>query len=143
MLNAGGGLFGVFRNVTTGQRLTTADGVGSFVVNYGPGSVFNQNQIVLSNFRLAADFDADNDVDGDDLARWRTNFGLAAGATSAQGDADGNGRVDGRDFLTWQRQRGGVTTAVENGSTVPEPGGILLALAALARLAPAAARRRR
>ena len=35
---AAGNLSGVFSNVANGQRLTTADGLGSFVVRYGPGS---------------------------------------------------------------------------------------------------------
>jgi T5SS/PEP-CTERM-associated repeat protein len=43
-------LSGQFDNVVNGQRLTTVDGFGSFIVNYGPGSAFNPNQVVLSNF---------------------------------------------------------------------------------------------
>jgi len=39
-----------FLNVASGSRLTTADGLGSFVVNYGPGSPFGVNDVVLSSF---------------------------------------------------------------------------------------------
>ena len=45
---------GAFANVANGQRLTTGDGLGSFVVNYGAGSAFDPTQIVLSNFLAAA-----------------------------------------------------------------------------------------
>jgi fibronectin-binding autotransporter adhesin len=128
VLNAAGGLFGVFSNVITGQRLATADGVGSFVVNYGTGSAFNQNQIVLSNFQLnlTADFDGDGDVDGDDLAEWRNDFGAGNGS-----DADGDNDSDGHDFLAWQRQLGSVP-AVAATAVVPEPGAFLLFILASA-----------
>lgn len=43
-------LIGLFGNVTTGLRLDTADGRGSFQVHYGVGSQFDSNQVVLSDF---------------------------------------------------------------------------------------------
>jgi hypothetical protein len=43
-------LSGLFDNVTPGQRLTTSDGAGSFVINYGPGSAFGAGNVVASNF---------------------------------------------------------------------------------------------
>jgi hypothetical protein len=65
----------------------------------------------------AADFTLDGSVDGADLARWKINFGQAAGAGRAQGDADADGDVDGSDFLLWQQQ-----LSVSFSSTaVPEP----------------------
>ncbi len=86
---------GAFANVANGARLATRDGLGSFVVNYGPGSHFNSKLIVLSAFQngIAGDFDFDGDVDGNDflvwqrggspsplstadLAAWRGNFGV-------------------------------------------------------------------
>lgn len=42
-------LSGVFANVAPGQRLLAADGFSSFQVNYGPGSPFDPNNVVLSN----------------------------------------------------------------------------------------------
>jgi T5SS/PEP-CTERM-associated repeat protein len=91
---------------------------GSFSVSYTATSV------ILSNFQstgfLAADFDEDHAVDGDDLARWRTNFGRVSAATHGQGDADFDGDVDGNDFLIWQRQLGG-TSVVPASVPVPEP----------------------
>ncbi|MBL9211524.1 MAG: PEP-CTERM sorting domain-containing protein [Opitutaceae bacterium] len=41
---------GSFLNVPNGGFLATADGLGTFKVNYGPGSVFAANEVVLSNF---------------------------------------------------------------------------------------------
>jgi hypothetical protein len=65
-----------------------------------------------------ADFDGDGDIDDFDLPRWNQNYGLANGATRAQGDANGDGMVNGTDFLIWQRMRG---TAAPTGAPVPEP----------------------
>ena len=63
----------------------------------------------------SADFQADGDVDGDDLAIWSTAFGATAVA-----DANGDGVSDGTDFLLWQRQlSGGAAASV--GLNVPEP----------------------
>jgi hypothetical protein len=129
---------GSFQNVASGSRLATIDGRGSFLVSYGSGSPFEDSDIVLSNFLLAADFDEDGDVDGDDLTRWRTGFGI--GVAHGDGDADADGDVDGRDFLIWQRQLGS-TPAVAIQTAVPEPSAAWLALAA--GVAWSAVRRRR
>jgi hypothetical protein len=50
VLTAAGGLNQTFANVSNGQRLFTIDGFGSFQVNYGVGSAFAANSVVLSNF---------------------------------------------------------------------------------------------
>jgi hypothetical protein len=42
-------LTGAFDNVANGERLTTSDGAVSFQVNYGPGSLFDPNDLVLSD----------------------------------------------------------------------------------------------
>lgn len=75
----------------------------------------------------AGDFNADGQVDADDLFEWNSNFGLATLATHAQGDADGDQDVDGFDFLVWQQQYGSSGTATASGDVVPEPGASLLA----------------
>ncbi len=41
---------GAFDNVANGGTLLTDDGLGSFVVNYGSGSAFDPDLVVLSNF---------------------------------------------------------------------------------------------
>jgi T5SS/PEP-CTERM-associated repeat protein len=93
ILEADGGVTGAFANVANGQRLVATNGLGSFLVNYGPGSPFNPTHVMLSDFLpiTPGDFDFDGDVDGRDflvwqrggsptplsaadLADWRTNF---------------------------------------------------------------------
>jgi hypothetical protein len=85
---------------------------------------------------LAADFNADGAVDGEDLARWSAHFGVAATGLLAQGDANRDRTVDGADFLLWQRNVGVAATTAET-SAVPEPGGAALLGAAAALLAAA------
>ena len=48
------GLTGVFANVANGATLSTVGGEGTFVVNYGVGSAFDSNSVVLSNFQPSA-----------------------------------------------------------------------------------------
>ncbi len=70
-------VFNSFANVANGQRLATTDGLGSFLVNYGAGSLFADNEIVLSNFLFATpgDCQIDGRVDLDDYARFRFCLG--------------------------------------------------------------------
>jgi len=86
-------------------------------------------------FRLAAlmsaDFDADRQVDRDDLTIWELGFAqFSDNAKPHDGDANEDGIVDGADFLIWQREvTGGVPLAVP-GEYVPEPSTLwLLAVA--------------
>ena len=50
VLSSGSGIGGSFANVANGQRLNTADELGSFVVNYGPDSPQGRTSVVLSQF---------------------------------------------------------------------------------------------
>jgi fibronectin-binding autotransporter adhesin len=45
-------LVGAFDNVANGGRIATTDGFGSFRVNYGSGSAFPSDRVVLSDFAL-------------------------------------------------------------------------------------------
>ncbi|MBA3480195.1 MAG: hypothetical protein H0T51_00135 [Pirellulales bacterium] len=101
----------------------------------GPGRASNGN-LVLQEFAVDAinfpdppnaDFDGNGTVDGDDLTRWRTNFG--SGATHMEGNANDyqDADVDGADFLLWQRQLGG-PPPVTGAASVPEPGALAMAL---------------
>jgi hypothetical protein len=91
----------------------------------------NSFSISLVGTLLAADFDEDGDVDGDDLTRWRSGFGTSS--LHAQGNADGDSDVDGNDFLVWQRSLGWRTSPLPASSTpVPEPTSCLLLAAAIA-----------
>ena len=51
VLTATSALTGSFTDVANGARLNTADGFGSFVVNYGAASAFATSSIVLSGFQ--------------------------------------------------------------------------------------------
>jgi hypothetical protein len=82
------------------------------------------NQVL--NLAQSADFDADGDVDGVDLATWQSGYGTPAGAMRGQGDADGDGAVAGEDFLRWQRQVTPTAGASPAGRPVPEPAAIAL-----------------
>ena len=75
---------------------------------------------------LAADFDGDGDVDGDDFLIWQSGFGCIGDCTTQDGDADGDHDVDGDDFLIWQTEFSG--GADLNAGAVPEPSTALLAL---------------
>ncbi len=86
---------------------------------------------------LPADFDEDGDVDGDDLADLRSNFGT--GTTKTQGNADDDGDVDGSDFLIWQQQVG-TTPATPAAGAIPEPASA--AIAGLGLIGLAVLRRR-
>lgn len=66
---------------------------------------------------LSADFDADGDVDEDDLATMLANYGQSINQLG--GDANGDGLVNGSDFLVWQRQVG--VNVPRSLTTVPEP----------------------
>ena len=126
---------GAYANVANGARLRTLEGRGSFIVNYGAGSPFGADKVVLSNFALAADFDKDGDVDCADLTIWRGAFGL-----NNLGDADGDNDSDGADLLLWQQQLGSAPAAAV-AAAVPEPGSATL-LAAWAAWAAAGRTRR-
>jgi hypothetical protein len=50
LLTAGSPIAGAFDNVANGERMEALSGIGSFQVNYGPGSSFDPNSIVLSQY---------------------------------------------------------------------------------------------
>lgn len=79
---------------------------------------------------ISADFNEDNEVDHYDLEIWNTNYGDTS-ATLAQGDSDANARVDGGDFLNWQRQFDGTEIDALTAS-VPEPTALAFSLTSIA-----------
>jgi hypothetical protein len=86
---------------------------------------------VVSVPSLSADFNGDLRVDAADLSAWGAGFGISSNAKVQEGDANRDHKVDGRDFLIWQR------SYLPNASslTVPEPTApLLLACAALVGL---------
>jgi hypothetical protein len=64
------------------------------------------------------DANLDGQVDGADLNDFLANFGLTGGWR--QFDFDGDGAVDGSDFLTWERNLG-AGGAASPATSVPEP----------------------
>jgi hypothetical protein len=116
---------GAFSNVANGQRIGTIDGSGSFLVNYGAGSAFNVNQIILSEYQAVAlpgDYTHNGIVDAADYVVWRKGLGT----TYTQND-----------YNVW-RAHFGQTAGSGSGSgaaanfAVPEPSTLVLLLLAAA-----------
>ena len=86
------------------------------------GTDYDSISTTSFNINAAAmgDFTGNNIVDGADLAKWQSGFGINSGAFFPQGDDDFDGDVDGNDFLRWQRNHGfGSSLSVL--STVSDP----------------------
>jgi hypothetical protein len=117
-----------------GSLVVTSLGAGT-----SPGTLYKYNtttgdRVDLLAGGLTGNFDGDADVDGDDLAAWKTAFINSDGSA----DADGDGDSDGDDFLAWQRGLGGVAAAFSPSGVVyydaagvgvvPEPSAGLIAV---------------
>jgi hypothetical protein len=117
ILNIVGSRTGVFANAADGQRLTTVDGLGSFVVNYGDGSPFDPSQIVLSNFLAVAvpgDYSQNGVVDAADYVVWRNNLGSATSLPN-----DDTASVGSDDYTRWRGRFGQIASS---GSALPSAG---------------------
>jgi T5SS/PEP-CTERM-associated repeat protein len=132
IFNTVGGIGGAFSNVASGQRLTTTDGGGSFLVNYGAGSAFDPMSIVLSSFiavPLPGDYNHNNVVDAADYVLWRKTLGQSGAALAA--DGNGNNMIDSGDYNIWRahfgQPPGSGSGTLANGA-VPEPATLLLLL---------------
>jgi hypothetical protein len=78
---------------------------------------------------LAGDFDIDGDVDGNDFLIWQRDLGAAGTYPAADGSL--SGAVDAADLALWKEQFGrSVALPASPAAAVPEPTGLLLALAA-------------
>jgi PEP-CTERM motif len=127
---------GAFSNVANGQRLTTLDGNGSFQVNYGPGSAFDPNDIVLSAFvavPLPGDYNHNGVVDAADYPVWRNTLGQTGAGLAA--DGNGNNQIDNGDYNIWRAHFGqtlGSGQSTDANMSVPEPATLLLLVAGLA-----------
>jgi T5SS/PEP-CTERM-associated repeat protein len=136
ILRADGGLTGAFADVANGQRLMTSHGLGSFVVNYGPGSPFNPNLVILSAFApgsvLPGDYDQNGVVDAADYVVWRNTLGQSGSGLGA--DGNGNGVIDAGDYHVWWAHFG-QTTGSGSGVTAGLPGSVDAAVPEPASLA--------
>ena len=115
ILDAGLNLFNAFANVANGQRLTTSDGLGSFVVNYGAGSLFDDNEIVLSNFFAAAipgDYNQNGTVDAADYTSGAITLGQTFTLTNENPAAATPGVVDAEDYAFWSPRRAATSDAL-------------------------------
>jgi T5SS/PEP-CTERM-associated repeat protein len=132
-------LAGFFDNAGNGQRVTTADGGGSFLVHYGAASAFNPNHIVLTAFQandLPGDYNDNGVVDAADYVVWRNTLGDAGIGLPA--DGNGNNQIDPGDYTVWRMhfgQASGSGTAQLHVkpklAAVPEPGTLVLWVVAM------------
>jgi hypothetical protein len=108
------------------------------------GTGFVVESIATAGPSLAADFNRDGLVDGDDINQWKQNVGVVTSVympkVFAASDANLDGRVDGADFLAWQRTWGGQPTSA---IAIPEPASSLAAVLLVLAMTPAILRRRR
>lgn len=116
---------GAFANVASGQRLNTLEGGGSFLVQYGPGSSFNPNEIVISDFLpatvdLPGDYNEDGEVNAADYVTWRMHAGTAFDLQNRNPLLAGN--IGPADYQFWIDNFGAVAgTGSISTATVPEP----------------------
>lgn len=122
----------IIRNEPTyshGMRLDTRFGTGHlgelYVTNKWNGVIY----LVENSLPGFADFNGDSQVDEQDLDTWLAGYG-SNNAELSQGDANGDGVVDGRDFLIWQR-----TKSAPSSLQVPEPTAAVSLLIGLALFA--------
>ena len=94
-------IVGLFSNVATGQRIATADGGGSFVVQYGIGSGFDENRLVAYNFldsnSMLGDFDHSGVLDAADIDM----LSRAVGGTNLGFDLIYDAKINGSDREFW------------------------------------------
>jgi PEP-CTERM motif-containing protein len=131
ILSAIGNIFGAFANVANGQRLATSDGLGSFVVHYGPGSAFNTKLVVLSAFQavLPGDYNQNGTVDAADYTVWRNHLGQPFTLTNENPAAATPGVVDAEDYVFWKSRFGdslGSGSGAAATAIVPEPTTLVL-----------------
>ncbi|MEX0887166.1 MAG: hypothetical protein WD009_12090 [Phycisphaeraceae bacterium] len=131
IINTTAFVVGEFANAAPGQRVTTADGLGSFLIHYGPTTPLNPQQVTLTDFQLAmllGDMNGDGVVDAVDVApfvlaltnplAYDAQFGLDP---LEVGDINMDAAFDATDVAPF------VQLLVGGGSaSVPEPGGLAI-----------------
>jgi hypothetical protein len=112
-----------------GFSFSAAGIAGTIVIH--PGGDLGTPGVFTVSANDDADFDNDNDVDGNDFLIWQRGVGV--GASNATGDANASGTVDGADLTVWRSQFD--SAAVGAAAAVPEPGSLLLASLGIAACA--------
>jgi hypothetical protein len=126
-----------------GQSVSMPDGSQGTLTSLTYGEVNDRGQILVkakydggdvllvSNaVATLSDFDGDLIIDADDLNAWKLGFG--GEPSLAAGDGNGDGVVDGADFLRWQREASVSQLPPVETAGVPEPSSLtLLAVATL------------
>jgi hypothetical protein len=79
---------------------------GSYTIRVVPEEGSGEYVLALNNQPIPGDFDADGDVDGNDLKSLLLHFGIDAGAMHDEGDADEDGDVDRVDLGIWRQNVG-------------------------------------
>jgi hypothetical protein len=88
----------------TGRTFIQADFNGDGTTDSADSNIWYQNSGRWLYTLVLADFNDDDVVNSEDYGIWSANNGQYGGRE--QGDADGNGFIDGNDLIIWQRQLG-------------------------------------
>ena len=99
-----------------GERIELRNREGQLVAEY--------------TYSATSDFNADGDVDGDDFLTWQRNAGMAVGAETSDGDANGDGAVNQQDLAIWNDAFGTIPSA-SAAASVPAPASAGLVAATL------------
>ncbi len=99
--------------------------VDDYVLTSGAATFINNAGTAFTLVADSANFDGDNDVDGEDFLIWQRGFGGPGGFS--QGDANNDGNVDGDDLAIWEAQYG-LSIPLSGISAIPEPQSVCLLL---------------
>ncbi len=86
--------------MTSGAEMAQGDGNSDGAVDSADMQLWKS--ALRTDVFVGADFNQDGGVNGSDVSVWKATFG-ADTTPGTFGDADGNGLIDGADFLAWQR----------------------------------------
>ena len=113
------GITGSFSNVADGERLTTTDGTGSWLVEYGP--LHANTDVVITDYLLTGDLDADGFVGLNDLDIILNNWNLSVPPADPAADPTNDGFVglDDLDLVLNNWNNG--TPPPATTASIPEP----------------------
>jgi len=124
----------VFNTLTFTAGQLPIDGTNSLNRAFGTSTLFSATNSptnfagdtgTVTIVSFSANFDGDNDVDGEDFLIWQRGAGGPGGFS--EGDANLNGNVDGDDLAIWEAQYG-LPVPLSAILAVPEPQSVCLLL---------------